>query len=213
MVFQPFCRVVALDTHLNICALEAMRPGVLRMKHEMHRNEEDIFQCSLVQRAGVGEIAMLQTIDVCRDVCVSRQSSLVQTLLVDLEALLWGVDVSARGAGRVSSLSRSHRQLCCSSLRFRIAFSKLMQQGTHRKGCLPSTAERRASCVQEEVDVSLRKFCTSSLQLRSVCIDGLPELVHSRCRCDRRQCGHHGRMCGEGREDTEVAISKFRSMR
>jgi hypothetical protein len=48
MIFQRLCRIIAMDAYLNVGALESMRPGIMRMKHKVHGDEEDVLQCRLV---------------------------------------------------------------------------------------------------------------------------------------------------------------------
>lgn len=81
-----------MDPYFDVCGLEAMGLWVMRMEHEMNRNKEHIFEYILVERTGL-IVAMLQSIDMSRDESFPGQHSLVQALLVNLEAFLWDIDI------------------------------------------------------------------------------------------------------------------------
>jgi len=91
-----------MNAYFNFGTLEAMRTRIVRVEDKMYGNEVQIVQRVLVQRAGLVE-TMLQSVDVGRDEGLSRESTLVKALLMDLQSLLRDVDVLDWGAGRALS--------------------------------------------------------------------------------------------------------------
>ena len=87
-----------MNAYFNFGTLEAMRTRIVRVEDKMYGNEVQVVQRVFMQRAGLVE-TMLQSIDVGRDESLSRESPLVKALLMDLQSLLWDVDVLDWGAG------------------------------------------------------------------------------------------------------------------
>lgn len=67
------------------------------MKDEMHGNKVNIVDDRLVKRTRI-VVSVLQSIDMCGNEGVSWKSSLIQTSLMDLEALLGHILVVSGGS-------------------------------------------------------------------------------------------------------------------